>query len=144
VPKIARSALVMHSADAMFDIVQDIANYPEFLPWCSSSEVLEQTEHKIVAKLGVSKGPIAKEFVTCNTSEIGRSVHMNLVKGPFEYLEGHWLFETLNDTACKVSLKLDYEVSPGLFGIALDSIFSDAANKMVDAFCQRADQLNGR
>ncbi|MHB8849420.1 MAG: type II toxin-antitoxin system RatA family toxin, partial [Burkholderiales bacterium] len=34
-----KSVLVAHSARQMFDLVDKVEEYPEFLPWCSGSEV---------------------------------------------------------------------------------------------------------
>ena len=41
--EIRRSALVLHPAMDMFRLVQDVPAYPEFLGWCLSSQVHEQT-----------------------------------------------------------------------------------------------------
>lgn len=52
---IDKSALVMHSAERMFALVDDIASYPEFLPWCAGSEVHERTDAEVLASLDVAK-----------------------------------------------------------------------------------------
>ena len=39
---INKTALLPHSAQTMFDLVADIARYPEFLPGCSGAEIIEQ------------------------------------------------------------------------------------------------------
>lgn len=37
---ISRSALVMHTAEQMFDVVNDVRKYPEFLPGCQATSTL--------------------------------------------------------------------------------------------------------
>ena len=69
---------------------------------------------------------------------------MELVEGPFRYLSGVWQFKPLETTACKVMLKLDFDFDSQLAKMALASIFNQAANTMVDAFCKRANEVYGR
>ena len=61
---IQKTALLMHSAQTMFDLVADIARYPEFLPGCSGAEILETTEAGVVARLDLSKAGVKQSFVT--------------------------------------------------------------------------------
>ena len=66
-PAVQRSALVMHSAATMFNLVNDVHAYPEFVPDCRSSKVIESTPEHMVAALEVAKGGICKWFTTKNT-----------------------------------------------------------------------------
>ena len=65
--KINRSALVMFSAEQMYALVNDVASYPAFLPWCSSADVLEEDTSLMRASLEVSKGGVRQSFTTQNT-----------------------------------------------------------------------------
>ena len=141
--RIQRSALLPYPAKALFDLVNDVASYPQFLPWCSASEVLEVSETHMLASLEVAKGGIGQRFVTRNALLPGQRIEMNLQEGPFTSLNGVWEFKALGDKACKISLDLTFDYAGPLVRATLGPLFNQAANTMVDAFCQRAKQLYG-
>ncbi len=106
-----KSVLIWYSPEEMFALVADVARYPEFLPWCSHTQVLEQDAHSMTAEVGMSMGALRKSFVTRNVHEGQHKISMRLIKGPFSRLEGHWMFHPVGDgsqRACKVQLQLDY------------------------------------
>ena len=141
--RIQRSALLPYPAQALYDLVNDVARYPEFLPWCSSSEVMESSSDHMRAALTVAKGGISQRFVTRNLLRPGERIEMQLEEGPFTQLHGIWEFRVLNDKACKISLDLSFDYSGQLVKATLGPLFNQAANTLVDAFCQRAKQLYG-
>lgn len=141
---VTRSALVMHSAREMYDLVNDCESYPEFLPWCSNATLLESSETHMVGKLEISKAGIRHSFTTRNTLQAPHRIHLQLVDGPFKKLEGNWSFEALSEDACKVSLTMEFEFAGKLLSMALGGVFNQAANTMVEAFCKRADIVYGR
>lgn len=141
--RIQRSALLPYPAQALFDLVNDVASYPQFLPWCRASEVLEVSETHMLASLGVAKGSIGQRFVTRNVLLPGQRIEMNLQEGPFTSLNGVWEFKALGDKACKISLDLTFDYAGPLVRATLGPLFNQATNTMVDAFCQRAKQLYG-
>lgn len=141
--RIQRSALLPYPAQALFDLVNDVASYPQFLPWCSGSQVLEVSETQMRASLDVAKGSISQRFVTRNALVPGQRIEMNLEEGPFSALNGVWEFKPLGDKACKISLDLTFDYAGPLVRATLGPLFNQAANTLVDAFCQRAKQLYG-
>lgn len=141
--RIQRSALLPYPAQALFDLVNDVASYPQFLPWCSSSQVLEVSETHMRASLEVAKGSISQRFITRNQLVPGQRIEMNLEEGPFTSLNGVWEFKALGDKACKISLDLTFDYAGPLVRATLGPLFNQAANTLVDAFCQRAKQLHG-
>lgn len=164
-PKISRSALVPYSAQAMFSLVDDIKSYPEFLPWCANSKELDRNDQGVCGEVELRKGKVHKSFTTQNTNSPGESITMRLVEGPFKQLEGVWSFQTLNNEAsdlspgcdvlplkggqnkalgCKVALDLEYEFSNVLLKMTVGPVFHQIADKLVDAFCQRANELYGQ
>jgi ribosome-associated toxin RatA of RatAB toxin-antitoxin module len=140
---IDRSALVFHSSERMYSIVNDVASYPAFLPWCSDALIVSQGEREMVAMLGISKGVVRQQFTTRNSFVEHNEIKMELVDGPFRYLKGVWQFKPLETTACKVMLTLDFDFDSQLAKAALASICNQAANTMVDAFCKRANEVYG-
>ncbi|AIG04744.1 Cyclase/dehydrase [Pseudomonas fluorescens] len=140
---IQRSALLPYPAQALYDLVNDVASYPDFLPWCSSSMVLESSDEHMRASIEVSKGGLGQKFVTSNVLVPGRSIEMNLEEGPFTQLHGVWVFKPLGEKACKISLDLTFDYAGSIVRATLGPLFNQAANTLVDAFCQRAKQLHG-
>ncbi len=138
---INRSALVLHSREKMSALVNDVVAYPEFLPWCSRASVLERTSEFMVASIEVQKGGIRQSFTTRNDLSIDGRIHMDLVDGPFKYLKGVWDFIHLKEDACKVVLTLEFELKQNIAKMAFGPVFNQAANSMVDAFCDRANQI---
>lgn len=141
--RIQRSALLPYPARALYDLVNDVSSYPQFLPWCTGTELLESSPTRLRATLKVGKAGISQQFTTCNSMVPGESIELRLEQGPFRSLQGTWTFQALNETACKISLDLSFEYSGALVRATLGPLFNQAANTMVDAFCQRAKQLYG-
>lgn len=140
---IQRSALLPYSASALYNLINDVASYPQFLPWCSASEILEQREDCMRAALMIAKGHLSQRFVTKNTLVPNQSISMALEEGPFSQLQGTWEFKALGEHACKISLDLEFDYAGPIIKATLGPLFTQAANTMVDAFCQRAKELYG-
>lgn len=140
---ISKSALVTHSPEKMFKLVDDIEAYSEFLPWCGKATEISRDEKNVEASLFISHSGLNKEFTTQNKNTAFEKIEMHLVNGPFKNLDGVWLFEPLGESACKVSLNLDFEFSSKIISITLGPVFSKIANSLVDAFIKRADNIYG-
>ena len=141
--QVDRSALVLHSAEQMYQLVNDVLSYPSFLPWCSGAEIIESGPAQMVARLHVAKGGFKYSFITRNTLADDRQIRMELVEGPFRNLSGCWDFSALSEEACKVQLKLDFDFKGKLAGLAMGKVFNQIAVAMVDAFCAQADKRYG-
>ncbi len=141
---ISRSALVSHSAEAMYDLVCDVARYQDFLPWCRASHVISADSEQMKATIVIAKGGLERSFTTLNRLQPGKMMEMRLVEGPFRHLEGFWRFTPLREDASKVSLDLDFEFSNRLMNMAFGKVFTQIANTMVDAFVQRAGEVYAR
>lgn len=143
---IQKSVLLWHSAHEMFALVTDVQHYPQFLPWCDQSEVLERDEHGMVARVGMAISGLKQSFTTRNRHVDDRQVLMELVDGPFSLLEGTWDFTPLGDgsqRACKVEFKLCYGFSSQALATLVGPVFDRIAGSLVDAFVKRADQVYG-
>ncbi|GAC1544106.1 MAG: type II toxin-antitoxin system RatA family toxin [Ramlibacter sp.] len=141
-----RSVLIWYSAQEMFRLVTDVAQYPEFLPWCDRATVLEQDENGMRAEIGIAFGGIRQSFTTRNEHVPGRKVGMRLVDGPFSNLDGQWSFHPVGDPgqrACKVELDLNYGFKSAALAAVVGPVFDRIAGSMVDAFVKRAEQVYG-
>lgn len=141
--EVRRSALVPFPAAAMFDLVNDVAAYPDFLPWCSGSEVKEQSADHMIARVDVAKGGIHHSFTTRNTLDRPGSVKLELIDGPFRKLRGEWTFHSLGDQASKVELHLEFDFSSKLVSMVFGPVFNQIGESMLDAFVRRAEVLHG-
>ena len=142
--RIARSAIVECSARQMYDLVEDIESYPEFLPWCSAAHVRERTAGRTVATLEVGMPGMRQSFTTENANAPGKSIDMRLLQGPFRRFEAHWRFTALGAGAARVEFAIGYEFADRILARALDPLFEGIAGTMVDAFTRRAERLQGR
>ena len=139
--KIERSALVTYSALDMFQLVADVPSYPQFLSWCTATQVHEQNTEMQKASLTVVVAGIRQHFTTINTLSIGRRLEMKLLEGPFRNLQGEWSFFQLGEDGCKISLELEFEMTSGPMAKMFGKGFGKVANRLVEDFCQRAEKV---
>ncbi|MGX5914407.1 type II toxin-antitoxin system RatA family toxin [Aliidiomarina sp. Khilg15.8] len=142
-PQIERTVLVPYSCQQMFDLVNDIPAYPEFIPGCSDARILQQDGHRVDAELVISKAGFEQKFATRNHLVEPARIDMKLLSGPFKSLHGGWRFESMDNDACKVILHLDFEFSSRMLQFAFGKIFNEVNRRMVDAFAQRAKTVYG-
>ena len=138
-PRIERSALVEHSVNRMFGLVNDIAAYPRRFDWCDDAQVLEAGPERVVARLELGVSGFRTWFTTENALSPPHHIDMRLRDGPFKRLEGRWQFHALDETACKVSLALDFEPQSSLMLPVLSLGLRGLADRMVDDFVRVAD-----
>ncbi len=136
-----RSALVHYSAQQMFDVVNDIEAYPQYMDGCVGAKILQRGDDWLEARLELSKAGVSQTFVTRNHLQAPTLMTLSLVDGPFRSLEGAWRFIPLAEDACKVSFSLRFELQNRLLGMAVGKLFESVTNKQVDALCARAKQI---
>lgn len=135
---IQRSALVNHTAEQMFDLVNDIEAYPSFMPGCREARVLEATENELVGELQLGAAGVEQRLTTRNKLERPHKIAMTLIEGDFTEFSAAWHFEALSEEASKVSLEMRFAFSRALLNVAASSLFSTMANAQVDAVVKRA------
>ncbi|HMB60463.1 MAG TPA: type II toxin-antitoxin system RatA family toxin [Xanthomonadales bacterium] len=141
--EIKRTILVLHSATDMYELVHDVASYPNFLSWCLDARVLDQTGEIQLASLDVAIAGINQSFTTRNLLAPGKSLTMELERGPFRQLEGQWQFEPLGKLGSKVSLGLTFDFASSLLSSAFRRGFAKVADQLVYDFSRRADEVYG-
>ena len=144
VRQVSRHALVSFSPAQMFALVDDVASYPQFLPWCKSAQVIERADQEVIARLQVHKGPLHARFTTRNRLEAPSRISLSLVEGPFRTLEGEWRFGAIADQGTRVSLALKFAFANPLNAWLLEPVFEHTCSSLVDAFVARARALHGR
>ena len=141
--RIDRSALVNFSAEQMFDLVNDIESYPHFMQGCTAARIVSVSQEELVGELTLSKAGIKQTLTTRNTLVPGRQMNMELLEGAFTAFSATWRFNPLTESACKVSLQMEFEFAGGLMNFAMEKLFSSSANSLVDALVQRAHHVYG-
>lgn len=140
-PDINKSKLVPYTQEQMYELVNDIDSYSEFIPWCVSSQVVSSSPDEVKGTLAFARGGLHKEFTTLNRLQPHKMIEIRFVNGPFKRLEGFWRFEPKESGQCLVSLDLEFEFSSRLVKLVFGPIFNQVANTLVDAFCKRADSV---
>lgn len=143
-PEIKRNALMPYPAQVMYEIVNDVQSYPDFLPWCGAVRIDRQDRYSMEAAILMRVAGLNHWFKTRNVMVPGESIEIALLEGPFSQLEGSWNFTSLNDDGCKIDLMLKFEIKHGLAAAVIKPAFSRIANTMVESFCNRARELHER
>ncbi len=138
-----KTVFLGYSAEQMFDLVAKVEDYPKFLPWCGGVKVLERSEDRLVACLGINFHGVRQSFTTSNVNTRPTQMTMKLVDGPFKVMDGVWTFKALRADACKVEFDLHYEFSSIILEQLIGPVFGVIANNMVDSFCKRAETVYG-
>ena len=138
--EVKRSALIAETPARMYQLINDIERYPEFVPGCTAARVDARKDLEVVATLQIRKGPLNTEFSTRNLLEPDKRVLMQLVSGPFRVLEGLWTLTPLGDLGCRVELEMRFEFANRMAGALFEPLFEGTAASLVDAFVNRARQ----
>jgi len=141
---VQKTVLIRHSAEQMFDLVTDVADYPNFLPWCGGVEVGQHDEHSMEAKIHINFKGIKQHFATRNVHTRPTTIDMEFMDGPFKKFTGYWRFTPLRADACKIEFALHYEFSNIILEKIIGPVFSHIAHTFVDSFVKLADQRYGK
>ena len=138
---VERSALVTYTAAQMFALVNDVARYPEFLPWCVGARVEDISAGERIAAIKVARGVQQTEFTTSNSLLQVVQIHMRLMHGPFRDLKGDWRFEAIGTRGSRVYFRVEFEFKNRLTATAFNAVFEALCGTLVDAFVLRAQKI---
>jgi ribosome-associated toxin RatA of RatAB toxin-antitoxin module len=147
--RVAKSVLLWYSPREMYTLVIGVSEYPQFLPWCERTELLERHADGVTARLHLAYAGVRHAFTTRNRNAADVSVQVALVDGPFSQLDGSWQFIPLplpgaeSPQACRIQFQLDYAFSNSALEAVLSPVFDRIANTLVDSFVKRAEQVYG-
>ena len=137
-----------YSAQEMFDLIADVPAYPQFLPWCSGARVRSRRQEgaaEIVdADLVISFKVFRERFSSRVTLRPGTmQIDVEYLDGPFKYLNNHWKFVPVSESACEVDFFVDFEFKSKTLQAIIGLVFNEAMRRIVRAFEARAEELYG-
>ncbi|MDP2154200.1 MAG: type II toxin-antitoxin system RatA family toxin [Methylotenera sp.] len=138
---VKKTVLVNHSANCMFLLVDDVEQYPKFLPWCGGVDLIQQNDVSTIATLHIDYHGLRQNFTTENQKTFPESMEIQLKNGPFKHLNGSWHFLALSDDACKIEFSLNYEFENHFLEKIIAPVFNHIANTFVDGFVKRANTI---
>lgn len=138
---VKKTVLVNHSAESMFLLVDDVKQYPKFLPWCGGVDLIQQDDTSTIATLHIDYHGLRQNFTTENHKTFPQTMVIQLKNGPFKHLNGSWHFLALSDDACKVEFSLNYEFENHFLEKIIAPVFNHIANTFVDGFVKRANAI---
>jgi ribosome-associated toxin RatA of RatAB toxin-antitoxin module len=137
-----RSALVPYSTEQMYDLIEQVEHYPEFLPWCTRTDLIERTESIVAATVEVGFRELHVRVTTRNEKRRPEWMAIHMQDGSFRHFFGEWKLLPLGTLGCRIDFTLRYELALHAEKLA-GPLIDRAANDMVDAFVRRADRVYG-
>ena len=139
--KIYKQEEINIDVQTIFNLINDIENYPSFLPWCTQTEVTKESENINIGKIFISKSFIKWNFSTKNLIASNKSITLSLVDGPFDELNGQWSFKPIDENNTRVTLEIDYKFKNSLIEISIEPIFSTIMNSILKSFIDQAFKI---
>lgn len=143
-PGIREVRRLPYSAEQMFDLVADVARYPEFLPWIMATRVRSNNETEMIADMLIGFSAIREKFTSRVEKRRPDEIRVHYVDGPLRDLDNFWRFRDLGENACEIDFCVDFTFRNALFEKLAGQYFDRAFRKMVAAFETRAAELYGK
>ena len=141
-PTHAERRLVPYPPEQLFELVADVGKYPQFLPWCVAARVRSRSDEALRADLTIGFGPFRETFGSRVTLNPHSRIDVSYEKGPFRYLNNHWIFEP-DPKGSQVDFFVDFEFHSRILQAATGLVFNEAVRRMVAAFHKRAIEVYG-
>ncbi|AKH41618.1 Ribosome association toxin RatA [Croceibacterium atlanticum] len=142
-PGIHETRRLPYSAEQMFDLVADVGNYPEFLPWVVATRVRSDNGEEMVADMLVGFKALREKFTSRVEKQRPERLEVHYIDGPMRDLDNVWLFRPLEGGGCEIEFQVDFTFKNKMFEMLAGQYFDRAFRKMVNAFETRADELYG-
>ena len=140
---IKKSEEINVSHELIFALINNVEDYHKFLPWCSDSKIISDTNNKMAAEIEISKNFVNWKFSTENTYSLNKRIDIKLIDGPFNHLEGYWKFKKLDNYNTTVELYLEYKFDSRIIELSIKPIFSKIMSSILDSFISEAFKRKG-
>jgi coenzyme Q-binding protein COQ10 len=141
-PSHSETRRLPYSPEQMFDLVADVARYPEFLPWVSAIRVRSDSETEMLADIVVGFKGLRESFTSKVTKQRPTRIHVDYVEGPLKFLRNEWVFHADGD-GCLVDFTVEFQFKSRIFEAVAGQVFGTALRRMIGAFEERARRLYG-
>ena len=131
---IQRTIEVEASAEKLYEVVFDIEQYPSFLTWCDSSEILSIEDHLVTASLTINILGFKSTITTLNKSYRPTKIEMSLQEGPFKSFKGIWLFDDIAVEKTKVSYTMEYQIANPITDLMVKQKLASFIDQFVGEF----------
>ena len=142
-PGVRESRRLPYSAEQMFDLVADVARYPEFLPWVVATRVRSDDGAEMIADMLVGFKALREKFTSRVIKHRPDRLEVIYIDGPMRDLDNLWHFRPLSGGGCEIDFCVDFSFKNKMFEMLAGQYFDRAFRKMVAAFETRARQLYG-
>ena len=142
-PGIRETRRLPYSAEQMFDLVADVARYPEFLPWVIATRVKSDSDTEMVADMLVGFKALREKFTSRVIKDRPNRIEVIYVDGPMKDLDNIWRFIPRADGGCDLDFCVDFTFKNMMFEMLAGQYFDRAFRKLVAAFETRANELYG-
>ena len=142
-PEFRDHRLLPFHPKVLYDVVLDIERYPDFLPWCTRSEVVERFhgENKLYASVSAGYALYSETYLSKVTFQENQRIEANYIEGPFEKLHTLWEFKE-HQEGCELDFFVAFEFNKGILNTVANTMIDQVTEKMVEAFVARAHTLN--
>ena len=147
-PTHGEKRVLPYTPQQMYDLVADVARYPEFLPWNSAARIRRVTPQPdgrqlMEADLVISFKVFRERFTSrVMLDEAQHRIDTEYLDGPFKYLKSHWIFHP-HESGCEVEFFVDFEFKNAILQKVIGLVFNEAMHRIVAAFEKRAAVLYG-
>ena len=152
-PSFQTTQAVSFTAQQMFDLVADIAAYPEFLPLCEALSIRERRTDadghpQLIADMTCGYKAIRETFTSRVTLKAAKlEILVEYVDGPFSHLHNLWRFEPAPATyapgGSAAHFHIDYAFKSPMLGLLVGAMFDRAFRRFLVAFENRASEVYG-
>jgi ribosome-associated toxin RatA of RatAB toxin-antitoxin module len=133
---------VLCSAEKMFQLVNNVDEYDQFIPYCTKSTILHQDKHSMKASISLGLMGLEYSFTTQNKLIYGQSITINLVSGTFHHLSGCWQFIPLGDNHCSVEADFEFSIKNTLLRRLINPMLERIIDELIASFEKRAKELS--
>ena len=134
---IQRTIEVEASAEKLYEVIFDIEQYPSFLTWCDSSEILSIEDHLVTASLTINILGFKSTITTLNKLYRPTKIEMSLQEGPFKSFKGTWLFEEITLEKTRVSYTMEYQIANPITDLIVKKKLASFIDQFVGEFVKK-------
>ncbi len=137
----AERRVVRHSPEHLYALVADVQSYPQFLPWCLAARIRQQDDVSLAADLIIGFRMFREKFTSyVDLDAKALEINVRYAEGPFKFLTNKWRFLP-HEKGCEIDFYVDFEFNSRLLQSVIETLFTEAVRRMVQAFETRADTL---